>query len=184
MRDARILTWLLADPARQTELRVDQMAAVRQIAAAEGLDAALEARLAGLATASAVVDPAADVCRAAANLFGVGDLDRGLFRLWHIHSLILQGQTQAGFWDAVRREARRQAVTACVSRALRLCFHLFETPVDTYLAWQGQRADIFFLGRLLARNGAGEETARVLRAAFKWRARWLAHRASARREDI
>ncbi len=181
MRDARILAWLLADPSRVAQLRPDQMVCVRQIAAVEGLEAVLAAQLAGCDADLATDDAVADLCRTAAALFGAGDLDRGLFHLWQIHSLIVQGQPQAGFWPAVQAEARRQAVTAYVSRALRLCHHLFETPVDAYLAWQGQRGDIFFLGRLLARNGRGEETARVLRAAFKCRARWLEHLAGARR---
>jgi hypothetical protein len=174
MRDARILTWLLADPGRRDHVRADQLAAVRTIAVAEGLADVLDARLAGQSGSAPSSDPVADLCHGCAALFGAGNMERGLYRLWQINSLIVDGQSQPGFWDAVQVEARQRKVTAHVSRALRLCHHLFETPVDAYLAWQGQRGDIFFLGRLLARNGAGKPTAPMLRLAFKLRAAWLA----------
>ena len=176
MRDARILPWLLADPARATQLRADQLAAVRTIAAAEGLADVLEARLAGAELPIIAADPVVALCDASARLLGGSDLGEGLCQLWDIHALIVQGQKQPDFWPDVRDCARAQSVTAHVSRALRLCHHLFETPVDAYLAWQGQRSDIFFIGRLLARNGKGEETARILRGAFKLRARWRMRR--------
>ena len=171
MRDARILTWLLADPKREAALRADQLAAVRRIAAAEGLAEIVEAQLAGMALPRIEDHPAIALCAASARLL-TGDLDGGLRQLWQIHALILQGQSQPDFWSDVQECASAQSVTAHVSRVLRLSHHLFETPVDAYLAWQGQRSDIFFIGRLLARNGKGEETARILRWAFKKRARW------------
>lgn len=177
MRDARILAWLLADPARVAQLRPDQLEAVHLIGAAEGLADALEARLAGTARVDLPGECAAMLCSAAQNLLGQGDLEAGLAQLWHIHLVICQGPQQPDFWANVRDHARTLRITRHVSRALRLSHHLFETPVDPYLAWQGQRTDIFFMGRLLARNGRGVETAKLLRLAFRLRARWLARRA-------
>jgi hypothetical protein len=54
-----------------------------------------------------------------------------------------------------------------------LTHHIFETPVDSYLAWQGRRGDLFYTGRLLARNGWGQDTAKLLRFAFYLRSHWI-----------
>lgn len=178
MRDARLLVWLLAEPSRADHLRPAQIVALERIAAAEGLSDALQACLNG--TPPALVPPddlVSAVCDRAFALLGQGALAGGLQQLWQIHLRISQGAAHPNFWTALLGQARERHITAYVSRALRLCYHLFETPVDPFLAWQGQRSDIFFVGRLLARNGAGQESARALRWAFGLRARWLKWRA-------
>ena len=91
---------------------------------------------------------------------------------------------QSAFWTELKAIAaeRRQSINELVesvdngragnlSRALRLSHHLFETPVDPWLAWEPRRGDIFYLGRILARNARGEESRRILRFAFRVRAR-------------
>lgn len=178
MRDARLLVWLLADPSRAVHVRPNQIVALKQIAAAEDLTDALAACLNGARPAVVAPDDLVSaVCNQAAALLGRGALEGGLKQIWQINQLLVLGALQPDFWSALLIEARQRHVVRPVSRALRLCYHLFETPVDPVLAWQGQRSDIFFMGRLLARNGAGQESARVLRWAFGLRARWLNWRA-------
>ena len=45
--------------------------------------------------------------------------------------------------------------------------------MDAYLAWQGRRGDLFYTGRLLARNGWGQDKAKLLRFAFYLRSHWI-----------
>lgn len=178
MRDARTLAWVLADPTRRSELSAVQREDLARLAEAEGLAEDLAQALSGFAAPFAPPAAAleAEICRAAVDLLKKGALERGVQRLWHINQMVQSGKARADFWDRLVQESRAQAATPAVSRALRLCRHLFEAEVDPFLAWQAQRSDIFFVGRLLARNGAGQETARVLRLAFRLRARWKAWR--------
>jgi hypothetical protein len=78
-----------------------------------------------------------------------------------------------GFWQRLRESGLRHGLMTHVSRALRLSHHLYETPVDPWLAWKGRRGDIFYLGRILARNGWGQETRKLLRLAFYVRSHWI-----------
>ena len=178
MRDARILAWVLADPTRMAQLSSVQREGISRIAEAEGMAEDLAQALAGPAQPFAPPTAAleAEICRAAVALLEKGALEQGLQRLWQINFMVQQGKARPDFWDRLAQESRAQRATPAVSRALRLCRHLFETEVDPFLAWQGQRSDIFFVGRLLARNGAGRETAGWLRLAFRLRARWTAWR--------
>lgn len=178
MRDARLLVWLFADPARAVQLSAAQIDGVRRVAAAEGLSADLSACLSGQSPSVAPErDVAAAICQKSTDLLGRSALRGGLREIWHINLLLRQEGVQPDFWAALLAASRQQGCTRHVSRAMRLCYHLFEAPVDPFLAWQGQWADIFFIGRLLARDGQGRETARVLRLAFIVRALWLNWRA-------
>lgn len=182
MRDARILAWILADPARVDQLSASQKAGVRRIADAEGLLPELEAVLDARPLPKLDMPDAVEgmVCDEAVALLGQGSLEGGLRRLWHIHQLLSLGAKRPAFWQDLVALSQQRRATRYVSRALRLSYHLFETPVDPYLAWQGQKTDIFFVGRLLARDGQGKEGAYWLRWAFRARAWWISQRRQAR----
>lgn len=113
------------------------------------------------------------VIHAAAHLFADGDLSGGLRNLWDIDRLLREFGARDGFWTRLLDRSRRHGLTLIVSRALRLSRHLFETPVDNHLAWEGRRGDISYLGRLLARDGWGRETRKPLRLAFYVRSHWI-----------
>jgi hypothetical protein len=110
---------------------------------------------------------------AVAHLFADGDLNGGLRNLWDIDRLIREHSATPDYWTQLVEHARLHRLVPHVSRALRLSQHLFETPVDAFLAYQPRKGDIFYMGRLLARNGWGQETRKVLRLAFYIRSHWL-----------
>ncbi len=110
---------------------------------------------------------------AVAHLFADGDLAGGLRNLWDIDRLIREHSVQDGYWQRLVERARLHGLVPQLSRALRLTHHLFDTPVDEYLAYQPRRADIFFTSRLLARDGWGRETRKLLRFAFYLRSHWI-----------
>ncbi len=193
MRDARLLAWVLAQPEKSGALLPGQWRAVLVMAQAEGLASALAHRLEGQVCPDDVMlalnavkweDLAtltiAQLCSEADRLFVALDLDGGLKTLWQIDRAVQQSSEDANFWQDLLRQSRERGVTLAVSRAMRLCHHLFQTPVDPYLAWQGNRNDIFFIGRVLARDGEGKERARALRLAFKILRSWRKRRRSAR----
>lgn len=113
------------------------------------------------------------IVHAVASLFVMGDLSGGLRNLWALDRLIREFSDKGDFWKRLHAASARQGLTRHLSRALRLTHHIFETPVDPWLTWQARPGDIFYLGRLLARNGEGKEIRKVLRFAFGLRARWL-----------
>lgn len=193
MRDARLLAWVLAQPEKSSALLPGQWRAVLVMAQAEGLASALAHRLEGqvfpddvMLALNAVEQEElatltiAQLCSEAERLFVVLDLDGGLKTLWQIDRAVRQSSEDANFWHNLLQQSRKRGVTLAVSRAMRLCHHLFQTPIDPYLAWQGRRNDIFFIGRLLARDGQGKERARWLRLAFKVLHSWRKRRRSAR----
>ena len=193
MRDARLLAWVLAQPEKSGALLPRQWRAVLAMAQAEGLLSALAERLEGhdcpdeIVSALTAVErektarlSIAQLCSEAERLFVAFDLDGGLKALWQIDMAVRHSTDAAGFWLDLLEYSRGTGVTLAVSRAMRLCHHLFQTPVDPYLAWQGRRNDIFFVGRLLARDGEGQERARWLRLAFRILRSWRQRRRSER----
>lgn len=113
------------------------------------------------------------VIHAAAHLLADGDLAGGLRNLWDIDRLLREFSADAGFWKRLLERSRHHGLTLHVSRALRLTHHIFETPVDAHLAWEGRKGDIFYTGRILARDGWGRETRKLLRLAFYVRSHWI-----------
>lgn len=193
MRDARLLAWLLAHPDQSGALLPGQWRAVLAMAEAEGVSADLAEQLADTPCPDEIMSALktgvrADVpqltgpqiCTLAERLFVALDLDGGLKALWHIDRAVRRLSLATDFWPDLLAESRARGVTLAVSRALRLCHHLFQTPVDPYLAWQGRWRDIFFVGRLLARGGQGEERAIWLRRAFYIARRWRQKRRAVR----
>ncbi len=110
---------------------------------------------------------------AVAHLFADGDMNGGLRNLWDIDRLIREHSAEPDYWAQLVERARLHGLVPHVSRALRLSQHLFETPVDAFLAYKARKGDIFYMGRLLARNGWGQETRKILRLAFYIRSHWL-----------
>ena len=51
--------------------------------------------------------------------------------------------------------------------------HLFDTPVDPHFAWDGRQGEVFYLGRLLARDEWGPGSRKLLRFAFYVRSHWI-----------
>lgn len=113
------------------------------------------------------------VLHAVAHLLADGDLAGGMRNLWDMDRLLRDFGAREGFWQRLRAHALRHGLMPHLSRALRLSHHLFETPVDPWLAWQGRRGDVFYLGRLLARNGWGQPARPLLRFAFYVRSHWI-----------
>jgi hypothetical protein len=108
-----------------------------------------------------------------AHLFADGDLSGGLRNLWDIDRMLREFSTNEGFWQRLATRSNLHSLTPYLSRALRLSHHLFETPVDRWLAWEGRKGDVFYMGRLLSRNGWGQETRKILREAFYVRSHWI-----------
>lgn len=193
MRDARLLAWVLAQPEKSGMLLPGQWRAVLVMAQAEGLASALAHRLEGQVCPDDVIlalnaeKPEelatltiAQLCSEAERLFVVLDLDGGLKTLWQIDRAVRQSSEDANFWQDLLQQSRERGVTLAVSRAMRLCHHFYQTPVDSHLAWQGRWGDIFFVGRLIARDGQGRERALWLRRAFKILYLWRKSRRSER----
>jgi hypothetical protein len=193
MRDARLLAWVLAQPEKSGALLPSQWRALLAMAQAEELLSALAHRLEGqvcpddvMLALNAVKQEElatltiAQLCSEADRLFVALDLHDGLKALWQMDRAVQQSSEDANFWHDLLQQSRERGVTLAVSRAMRLCHHLFQTPVDPYLAWQGRRNDIFFVGRLLARDGEGQKRARWLRLAFRILRSWRQRRRSAR----
>ena len=110
---------------------------------------------------------------AVAHLFADGDLAGGLRNLWDIDRLVREHSDAGDYWQRLRARSALHGTTRHLARALRLAHHLFRTPVDPWLAWEARRGDVFFLSRLLARNGWGQQTRKILRFAFYVRSHWI-----------
>jgi Uncharacterised nucleotidyltransferase len=135
--------------------------------------AALVERRVGLGNGLSALSREDMLLHAVAHLFADGDLAGGLRNLWDIDRLIREFADGPDWWQRLRAAAAGHSLTPYLSRALRLSHHLFETPIDPALAWEARRGDIFYVSRLLARNGWGQETRIILRLAFYVRSHWI-----------
>ncbi len=120
-----------------------------------------------------VLSPTDMVVHAVAHLLADGDLAGGLRNLWDIDRLVREHGTTKAYWVTLKERAKRHGLEKHVARALRLCHHIFETSVDQDVAGKVRQADMLYAGRLLARNGWGQETRDPLRLAFYIRSHWL-----------
>ena len=126
-----------------------------------------------------VLAPEDMICHSAAHLFADGDLAGGLRNLWDIHCLCCQFRERTPDFDlALLKRAAEHQLYAVVLRALRLAHGLFGSPVRQLRApiqadycprWSVR----LFIARLLARDGWGRETRKLLRFAFYVRSHWL-----------
>jgi hypothetical protein len=135
--------------------------------------AALIADAAPLGNGLFTLSPCDMLIHAVAHLFADGDLSGGLRNLWDIDRLIREHSAQPEYWQHLLERARLHGLVPHVSRALRLSQHLFATPVDPFLVYEARKGDIFYMSRLLARGGWGQETRKILRLAFYVHSHWL-----------
>ncbi len=126
-----------------------------------------------LANGLRILSPADMVCHSAAHLFADGDLAGGLRNLWDIDRLLRDFGTQDGFWQALGERADRHQLAKPVARALRLAETLYGTPLEGDVAGRGRAGDALYVRRLLACDGWGRETRKLLRFAFYVRSHWL-----------
>jgi hypothetical protein len=126
-----------------------------------------------------VLCPEDMVCHAAAHMLADGDLAGGLRNLWDIHSLCCEFDGRfEHFYLGLYEKASRHGLFDAVARALRLAHQLYGTPVRSYtypirVDHQPRRSDTLFIARLLARDGWGRETGKLLRFGFFVRSHWL-----------
>ena len=112
------------------------------------------------------------VVHAAAHLFADGDLSGGLRNLWDIDRLVHDfSDQQEDFFLSLAEHAAYHGLSVTVNRALRLAYALFGTPLKSYTSpistsFQFRRNDAYFYTRILARDGWGRETHKLLRFAF------------------
>lgn len=110
-----------------------------------------------------ILSPEDRVCHAAAHLLADGDLAGGLRNLWDIHCLLADADPHR--LDA---RARRHGIAPHVRQARRLADALYGTGRARLTLW-----DRIVLRRLLARDGWGRESRKLLRSAFYIRSHWL-----------
>jgi len=121
-----------------------------------------------------VMAPANMALHSIAHLFADGDLAGGLRNLWDINHLLRQwSATDAQFWAQLAERARVHGLSDELARALRLASALYATPVDSSLAGRAAVTDALYIRRLLARDGYGRETRKLVRFAFYIRSHWL-----------
>lgn len=104
-----------------------------------------------------ILSPQDRICHAAAHLFADGDMAGGLRNLWDIHCLL----TECGSMPALIVRAAQHGLTKAVARATRLANALYGEDRSGLTA-----LDHMFIARLLARDGWGRETRKLLRFAF------------------
>ncbi len=109
-----------------------------------------------------IFSPEDRVIHAAAHMLADGDLQGGLRNLWDIHLLLRDAQA-----DRLAERARLHGLASAVEQATRLAAALYG---------QGSRLtlwDRIVIARLVARNGWGRESRKLLVFAFFVRSHWL-----------
>lgn len=109
-----------------------------------------------------VLSPEDRVCHAVAHLLADGDLAGGLRNLWDIRCLLDDADP-----DRLERRARLHGLLPHVRQARRLAGALYGRE-EGLTPW-----DRIVLARLLARDGWGRDTRKLLRFAFYIRSHWL-----------
>ncbi len=120
-----------------------------------------------------VFQPVDMICHAVAHFMADGDLAGGLRNLWDIDRLLREFAERSGFWSALAARARMHGLHMPLERTLRLARHIYHTPVDTMLAGRARSTDRLYIRLLLARNGWGQETRKLLRLGFYMRSHIL-----------
>lgn len=128
----------------------------------------------GLDNGLYVMAPADMVLHSVAHLFADGDLAGGLRNLWDINHLIRTfADADEDFWGQLPGRASAHGLSEALARALRLASALYGTPVAPSLAGAASATDSLYIRRLLARDGYGRETRKLIRFAFYVRSHWL-----------
>ena len=114
-----------------------------------------------------ILTPNDMLCHAAAHLFADGDLAGGLRNLWDIHCLI----TEFGM-EGLDARAAHHGLSSAVHRAARQANHHYGTPIpESWRVWDS--IDPLFTRRMLARDGWGRPSRKLLRLGFYLRSHWL-----------
>tara|TARA_R110002110_G_scaffold9227_8_gene45732 strand:+ start:1344 stop:2378 length:1035 start_codon:yes stop_codon:yes gene_type:complete len=136
-------------------------------------DAILESAIA-LDTGLHIMSPTDMVLHSIAHLFADGDLAGGLRNLWDINLLLRRfSAADEDFWMELQTRAKTHDLVGAMERALRLAAHLYDTPVHHFSAGETRCSDYLYIRRLLARDGYGRESRKLLRLAFYVRSHWL-----------
>lgn len=121
-----------------------------------------------------VMAPTDMVLHSIAHAFADGDLAGGLRNLWDINLLIRQfSEADEEFWTELTVRAKTHGLVREMERAMRLAARLYHTPVYKYRSGQTEFADYLYVRRLLACDGYGRETRKLIRLAFYVRSHWL-----------
>jgi hypothetical protein len=111
-----------------------------------------------------VLSPEDMVCHSVAHLLADGDMAGGLRNLWDIHCLL--GKVDL---ERLAERAERHGIGRHVAQARRLAAALYGDARGEWLSlW-----DRAVMWRLMARDGWGRETRKLLRFAFYVRSHWL-----------
>jgi hypothetical protein len=114
------------------------------------------------------------VLHSTAHLFDDGDLAGGLRNLWDINLLLRQfSEADETFWMELVARTEIHGLSNEIARALRLAAFLYAAPVDDSWASRSKFTDTLYIRRLLARDGYGRETRKLMRFAFYVRSQWL-----------
>jgi hypothetical protein len=111
-----------------------------------------------------ILSPEDMVCHSVAHLLADGDMAGGLRNLWDIHCLLEKADL-----GRLEERAERHGISRHVAQARRLAAVL-------YGRGRGERLTLWdhvVMWRLLARDGWGRETRKLLRFAFYVRSHWL-----------
>lgn len=111
-----------------------------------------------------LLSPEDRICHAAAHMLADGDLAGGLRNLWDIYCLLADLPDRA----ALDRRAALHGLRSHVAQAQRLADHLYGQAAERLTLF-----DRLVIHRLLARDGWGRETNKLLRFAFFIRSHWL-----------
>jgi len=113
------------------------------------------------------------ICHSAAHLMADGDLAGGLRNLWDIHCLLSEfSDADTGFWQKLKARAEHHQLWAAVDWSARHAHALYGTAIPKdWMRWNF--ADRSIQKRILARNGWGQETQKMLRLIFYIRSHWL-----------
>ena len=123
--------------------------------------AALFAESVSLGNDVSMLSAADMIVHAVAHLLADGDLSGGLRNLWDIDRL-LREYDEDGFMRLLRERAEMHGLRAELEKALYLSIDLYGTPIAT----MRRAPSKLFRTRILARDGWGRETHKLLRFAF------------------
>jgi hypothetical protein len=120
-----------------------------------------------------VFSPEDMVCHCAAHLIADGDLTGGMRNLWDMHCLLSEfAERDAQFWEQLGSRARHHQLWSAVSRAARLSARLYGTQIP--VSWAAPRwQDGWYIRRILARDGWGRGTGKIVQLLFYIRSHWM-----------
>jgi Uncharacterised nucleotidyltransferase len=170
--DAYYRTWMHELPPlihRDRDRMIDVHHTILPLTAQPKPDAAaLIADSVALENGLRVLSPEDMIVHAAAHLFADGDMAGGLRNLWDIDRLLSEYDSPE-FWARLHARVHVHGLAEAVTRSLRLCAELLETPIPKqHDRWH--RQDKWYRARILARDGWGRQERPLFRFVFYLRA--------------